>query len=232
MPALRRALCFHRAVGFRRSVWRSALGCGALGLCTYTPSLRAADGDATASAPTSAPAERRSGLTFGLMGGLLTSSARGYPNDVAKIDVPQYEAHSGLGVSTGGAFWIGGALADWLNVGIGVIGGSSQRGGLRSGGGAFNVRLESFPLFYRGGHYRDLGVLFTAGTGGYTIERGKEKLAEGAGASAVGFGVFYEPWRFWQLSFGPQLEYNHQFSDSMSAHTFVLGMRTVFYGGP
>jgi hypothetical protein len=226
LPAVRRVLSFQRTHGLRRTVC-----CSTLGLFTFAPLLHAADGDAAASAPAPAPAERRSGFTFGLMGGVLTSSARGYPNDVAKIDVRQYEARSGLGASMGGAFWIGGALADWLNVGIGVIGGSIQHDGLRSGGGAFNVRIESFPLFYRGGPFRDLGVLFTAGTGGYTIERGKEKLAEGAGASAVGLGVFYEPWRFWQLSFGPQLEYNHQFSDSMSAHTFVLGVRTVFYGG-
>jgi hypothetical protein len=179
-----------------------------------------------------APAQRRAGLVLGIAGGLLTSSARGYPNDVAKIDVPQYEAHLGAGVATGGAFWIGGALADWLTLGVGAFGGGSERGGLRGSGGVFTVRIEAFPLFYRGGHFQDLGVLFTAGTGAYSIHRGKEKLAEGAGTSAVGVGAFYEPWRFWQLSFGPQIEYSHQFSDSMSAHTLVLGLRSVFYGGP
>ena len=224
LPAVRRAPGFLE--GLHSAVVPLALGC-ALGL--YSPWLHAADGDAAA-AP--APPERRSGFTFGLAGGLLTSSARGYPNDVAKIDVPEYEAHSGLGVSMGGAFWIGGALADWLTIGVGLVGGGIQKDGLKSGGGAFNVRIESFPLFYRGGPFRDLGVLFTAGTGGYSIKRGNEKLAEGAGTSALGAGAFYEPWRFWQFSFGPQLEYNYQFSDSMSAHTFVLGMRTVFYGGP
>src|SRR5262245_54474390 len=101
-----------------------------------------------------APAQRRSGFTFGLSGGLLTSSASGYPNDVAKIDVAEYRAESGLGVSTGGAFWLGGALADWFNVGIGAVGGSAQRRGLKSGGGVFNVRMEFFPLFYQGGPFQ------------------------------------------------------------------------------
>jgi len=220
-----------RSPAVRPALWfQCALGC-ALGLSTHVPLLHAAESEAAGPA-SSEPAQRRSGFTFGLAGGLLTSSARGYPNDVSKIGVRQYEAHSGLGVSTGGAFWIGGALADWLSVGVGMLGGSIRQDGLRSGGGAFNVRIESFPLFYRGGPFRDLGVLFTAGTGGYTIQRGKEKLAERAGTSAVGLGAFYEPWRLWQLSFGPQLEYSYQFSDSMSAHTFVLGMRSVFYGGP
>jgi hypothetical protein len=221
-------------------------------LLAHTPLLRAADDAPSAAAALAvapetaaplpaeperqasepAPAQRRSGLVLGIAGGLLTSSARGYPNDVAKIDVPQYEAHVGAGVALGGAFWLGGALADWLTIGLGAFGGGSERGGLRGSGGAFTVRIEAFPLFYRGGHFQDLGVLFTAGTGGYTIHRGKEKLADGAGTSAVGLGAFYEPWRLWQLSFGPQIEYSHQFSDSMSAHTLVLGMRSVFYGGP
>jgi hypothetical protein len=224
--------------------------CSALaGAWLLAPSLQAADeppSSAAAAAPPAtakpaaperqssepAPPQRRAGLVLGVAGGLLTSGARGYPNDVAKIDVPQYEAHLGAGVSVGGAFWLGGALADWLTVGLGAFGGGSKHGGLRGSGGAFTVRIEAFPLFYRGGHFQDLGVLFTAGTGAYSIHRGKEKLAEGAGTSAVGLGAFYEPWRFWQLSFGPQIEYSHQFSDSMSAHTLVLGMRSVFYGGP
>jgi hypothetical protein len=178
------------------------------------------------------PAERRSGFNLGVMGGLLSSTARGYPNDVAKINLPEYEANAGLGFSTGGALWVGGTLTDWLSLGIGMVGGSTESGGLTSSGGAFSVRIESFPLFYRGGPWRDAGVLLTAGLGGYSIKRGKEILAQGEGTSAVGAGVFYEPWHWWHLSFGPQLEYSHQFSRSMSAHTLVLGVRTVFYGGP
>jgi len=178
------------------------------------------------------PPQRRSGFNLGVMGGLLSSTARGYPNDVAKINLPEYEAQAGLGFSAGGALWLGGTLTDWLSLGIGMVGGSSESGGLTSSGGAFSVRIESFPLFYRGGPWRDAGLLLTAGLGGYSIKRGKEMLAQGEGTSAVGAGVFYEPWRWWHLSFGPQLEYSHQFSRSMSAHTLVLGVRTVFYGGP
>jgi hypothetical protein len=179
-----------------------------------------------------ARAQRRAGFILGVMGGLLSSTARGYPNDVAKIDLPEYEAHTGLGMNAGGAFWVGGSLADWLNLSVGMLGGSTKSDGLNSSGAAFSVRIESFPLFYRGGAWRDAGLLLTAGLGGYSIKRGKETLAQGEGTSAVGAGVFYEPWRWWHLSFGPQLEYNHQFSRSMSAHTLVLGVRTVFYGGP
>src|SRR5215510_9066022 len=63
-----------------------------------------------------------------------------------------------------------------FNVGIGLSGGGMQRNGVKGAGGAFNVRMEFFPLFYRGGPFQDLGVLLTAGTGGYSIQRGRQKL--------------------------------------------------------
>src|SRR5690242_3081164 len=62
------------------------------------------------------PAVRRSGFLLGLSGGLALASASGYPNDVAKIDLPEFEASTGLGVSSGGTIWIGGSLADWMNI--------------------------------------------------------------------------------------------------------------------
>lgn len=179
-----------------------------------------------------APAQRRSGFTFGISGGLLTGGARGYPNDVTKIGVAEYRTSTGVGLSSGGALWLGGALADWLNVGIGLFGGGFERKGLRLSSAAFQARIELFPLFHQGGQLRDLGLLLTAGTGAVVIERGDETVAEGPGASAVGLGVFYEPWRWWHLSFGPQLEYLYQFSDGMRAHALVAGVRTAFYGGP
>jgi hypothetical protein len=183
-------------------------------------------------APKEAPAERRSGFTFGLSVGVLTGGARGYPNDVGKIGFAEYRVGTGVGVSSGGALWLGGALSDWLNVGIGMSGGGFERSDLKLSSAAFQARLELFPLFHQGGALRDLGVLLSAGTGVTVIERGKESVAEGVGTSAVGGGVFYEPWRWWRLTFGPQLEYLYQFSDSMRAHTLVLGVRTAFYGGP
>ncbi len=178
------------------------------------------------------PAERRSGFTFGLAGGLALLQLNGYPNDVAKIDVPEFGVNTGTGVTTGGALWIGGVLTDWLSLGIGTLGANTESNGLTVSGGALLVRVETFPLFFRGGHFRDLGLVLSAGTGGYTVERGDEAVAEGEGTSVVGAGIFYEPWQWWRLSSGPQLEYCHHFSRSISAHTLVLGFRTAFYGGP
>jgi hypothetical protein len=135
-------------------------------------------------------------------------------------------------VSNGGALWLGGALTDWLTIGIGALGGSIEANGLSATGGSFHVRIESFPLFYRQGAWRDVGVSFTAGTGGYEVKRGNETVAEGQGTSTVGAGLFFEPWRFWQFSTGPQIEYGHHFSRSLKAHTLLVGWRMAFYGGP
>jgi hypothetical protein len=208
--------------------WLVAAGCLAVLLAR---SAHADEAEPEAQVPYT-PAVRRSGVSIGLSGGLSLNGASGYPNDVAKIGLREFEASTGVGVSQGGALWVAGALADWFSIGIGTVGGSFKGNGLKGSGGTFGVRVEAFPLFYRGGPWQDLGLSFMAGVGGYGITRGHEKVAEGAATSGVGAGVFYEPIRFWQLSMGPQIEYDHQFSRSLSSHLLLIGWRTVFYGGP
>jgi len=178
------------------------------------------------------PAVRRSGFLLGLSGGLALASAGGYRNDVAEIGLPEFEADTGLAVSSGGTLWIGGSLADWLNIAVGFQGGGFAGNGLDASGGTLHMRVEAFPLFYRGGAWQDLGLSFTAGTGGLTVERDGETVAEGEGTSAVGVGAFFETFRFWQLSSGPDISYTHQFSRSLTAHQLILGWRLAFYGGP
>lgn len=178
------------------------------------------------------PAERRAGFSFGIAGGLTFGNVRGYPNDVVKIGDPEFEVNTGAALSTGGVLWVGGSLADWLTLGVGTMGGGINGNGLSSTGGSIQFRIETFPLFYRGGPWRDFGLLFTAGTGGYEVERDGESVAEGAGTSVVGGGVFFEPWTLWRFSTGPSLEYAHHFSQSLSANIVVIGWRIAFYAGP
>jgi hypothetical protein len=175
---------------------------------------------------------RRDGLWFGLSGGLAVASASGYRNDVAEIGLPEFEAGTGVGVSGGGAIWLGGSLTDWLSVGLGVQNVGFKGNGLEASGFGLEVRIETFPLFYRGGPWQDLGLALLAGTGGVDVKRAGATVAEGEGTSLVGIGAFFEPWRFWQFSTGPELSYTHQFSRSMSAHQLVLGWRLAFYRGP
>ena len=205
----------------------SALLLPSILLCT-SPALAAEDNVPVAATP----AVRRSGFTLGLSGGVGLGSANGYPNDVAKIDLPEFEAGTGASMSNGGSLWVGGALADWLTVSAGFQGGSFKGKGVDASGGGIHVRIETFPLCYRGGYWQDLGLSFTAGTGAYELKRGNTTVAEGEGTSAVGAGLLFEPWRFWRFSTGPDVSYSHHFSRSLSAHTVVVGWRLAFYGGP
>jgi hypothetical protein len=210
-----------------------ALGLAMLGLailCLAAPrEALATEAGAPVSSP---PSVRRSGIVVGISTGLALSRANGYPNDVAKIDVPEFEASTGTGVNRGTALWIGGALADWLTLSAGFSGGSYESNGLSASGSILHLRIDTFPLFWRGGPWQDLGVSFVAGTGNYSVDRGNERVAEGEATAAVGTGVFFEPIRFWHCSTGPELSYNYQFSRSISAHQFVVGWRLVLYGGP
>jgi hypothetical protein len=188
---------------------------------------------ATDEAPLPAPPRLlRSGFSAGVAGGLLLSAAHGFPNDVEKIGVAQYEAGTGLGVSSGGSLWLGGAVADWLSLGVGFTAGSNRANHTRSSGGSLEVRVEAFPLYDRGSAWQDLGFLFCAGTGSYTIKRDGESVAQGQGTSAIGLGLFYERWRLGHFAFGPELEYQHQFSRSLTLQSLVIGVRAAFYAGP
>jgi hypothetical protein len=178
------------------------------------------------------PATRRSGLAIGLASGLSIANASGYPNDVTKIDVAEFEASTGTGASLGTALWVGGALADWLTIALGYQGAGFNGNGLEARGGSIHVRIETFPLFFRGGAWENAGLSLFAGTGNYDVKRANTTVAEGEGTSLVGLGAFFEPWQFWQLSTGPELMYTHQFSRSLSAHSLVVGWRLAFYAGP
>ena len=178
------------------------------------------------------PATRRSGFTLGLSSGLAVARASGYPNDVTQIDLPEFESSTGVGASLGGAFWLGGSLADWLTVALGYQRGSFKANGLEATGGSIHARIEAYPLFFRGGAWQDAGLSLFVGTGNYDVKRAQLTVAEGEGTSAVGLGAFFEHWRFWRLATGPDVMYVHQFSRSLSAHSLIIGWRLAYYAGP
>jgi hypothetical protein len=202
--------------------------CPALVAGLFQAPARASEEEASLA---SVPTLRRSGFTVGISTGLAMSTARGYPNDVTKIDLPEYEANTGLGASSGGSIWVGGVLADWLTLGAGLSSTGFKGNGLTANGGGVYFRIETFPMLFRGGHWQDLGVSFAAGIAGVTVKRGDEKVAEGQAGSLVGAGLFYEPWRFWRFATGPDVFYTHEFSRSLSAHSIVFGWRLALYGG-
>lgn len=174
--------------------------------------------------------ERRADFVFGVSPGLVLTSANGYPNEISKLNNPAYAASSGLAVGPGFEAWIGGALTDWFTFGVG---GAYLRGAgpdSSTSGGAFLVRLETFP-FYRLG-LKDLALFANFGAGGLSLDGQDGKHGAAGFASVGGGGVAYEVARVGHFAFAPTGEYLLIASQSLTSHQAIIGARVVFYGGP
>lgn len=179
-------------------------------------------------------AERRSDVVLGASTGLLLGTALGYPNEVEKIDKPEYEVGTGFGVGSNFAFWLGGALKDWFVFGVGGFGVNLYGSDVQASGGGLFFQVETYPLYSLGGPYRDLAVYTHFGAGGLTLEN-KERGGEDGEAgfvSLLGIGAAYELFRAGRFAFAPNVSYSHQWSQTGLAHFAQLGIRAVFYGGP
>jgi hypothetical protein len=176
---------------------------------------------------------RRSDFAMGLLLGGAVGDVSGYPNEILKIDDPRYRASTGVGGGPAGGVWIGGALRDWIVVGVGVDTASVSGNGYKSGASYFVFHLEGYPLFPQGGVFQDLGLLAEFGVGSRSIKAGSESAADGGLMSIASIGVVYEPLRLGShLNFGPQIQYTFQGSQSLTANFATIGLRASFYGGP
>lgn len=177
-------------------------------------------------------AERRSDVVLGLSTGLVLTAASGYPNEIAKLNDPAYYATSGLAVGPGLEAWLGGALTDWFTFGVGGVFLGGHGSGSRTSGGAFLLRVETFPLYGLGGHFRDLAVFANFGAGGLSLD-GKHGRHAAAGFGSVGGGgLAYELVRFGHFAVAPTAEWLLIASEPLSAQQVMAGARIVFYGGP
>jgi hypothetical protein len=178
-------------------------------------------------------AERRFGFTAGLGAGLALGRAVGYPNVAGQIGSSEYEADTGLALGDDYTLWLGGALKDWFTVAVGMNLGGIGTDELVTGGWGFFFRVETFPLFYEGGFWEDFGVQANFGIGAEVIvDQDQEEVANGGAMSVAGLGAVYEAFHFGSFAAGPTLEYRYSFSQSLSQHIGIAGMRIVFYGGP
>jgi hypothetical protein len=161
------------------------------------------------------------------------ANANGYPNDAGKIGVAQYHASTGGAGGYTNTFWFGGALRDYLVFGIGLSGTTLAGSETLSQGGSFIVHLEGFPLFDRGGVFRDLGLVGDFGVGGRTIKRASAEVANGGSMSFVALGLLYEPLSFARnhLRWGPLLQFAEQFSDNMNCTMVIAGIQLSYYSG-
>lgn len=191
--------------------------------------------------------KRRSDFTAGIAFGPAIGSATGYPNEVAKIGDPKYEANTGFTGGNASSLWVGVALRDWMVFGVGVHPYTIQSSKCpvfvstsnapadctASTGGVFMLHIEAYPLFYQGSAFENLGVFTEVGAGNRSIIRGSETVAEGGIMSFMSLGVVYEPIRLGDhFSMGPLLQFSHEFSETLRADQLLIGFRAVYYGGP
>jgi hypothetical protein len=180
------------------------------------------------------PAERRGGFAMGLSLGLGLGAANGFPNDAKKIGREAFYTESGVGFATASSLWIGGALADWLNFGVG--GGFSRvfADGVVSDAPLLIFHADFFPLYGLGGAFRDVAAMTEMGLGfPKAIDTTTDEvLIEGGGASYVFVGAAYEGLELGPLRMGPYLGVHSMFSESIRRPLGIVGFRATFYGAP
>jgi hypothetical protein len=211
---------------------RLPLVCALLGLYSITGVARAESADGAWDGGYNQVARRRSGFVAGLTLGLAAGNAYGYPNQLAKLGDPIYKRETGGAFGGANRLWFGGALTDYLIFGLGFTGMGMKHDQTSVAGSAFIFHVEGYPLFYRGGVFRDLSIFGDFGAGGMKITGNGREEADGGLMSVVGVGVGYEAVRFWRFTFGPAVEYWHWWSQTLTTSSVAAEARLTFVGGP
>ena len=210
---------------------RPLLLCALLGLGSITSLAHAESTDSAWDGDYNQVARRRSGFVAGLGLGLAAGSAYGYPNELAKLGDPLYKRNTAGAFGGVNRLWFGGALTDYLVFGLGFAGIGLTHDQTKAAGSAFIFHVEGYPLFYRGGAFRDLSIFGDFGAGNMKITGKDREEADGGLMSILGFGVGYEPLRFWKFTFGPAVEYWHWWSQTLTMNSVAVEARLTFVGG-
>lgn len=212
-----------------KAVVCTALGL-AIGLASATGAAQQDDWDGKTDDD---PPTRRSDFTFGAAVGPAFVSLRAFPNEADQIGDPEFRTDTGTVIGPHIKLWIGVTLSDWLVFGIGGTGFNWQTDDLDISGGAVLFRVETYPLFYKGGVFEDLALYGDFGAGTLKIkDDNKVTVGDAGGLSLVAGGLHWEPLQFSKFSAGPYVEYQRYFSQSLTGNAGMLGFRIAFYGGP
>jgi hypothetical protein len=183
------------------------------------------------------PTARRGGFAMGLDMGPALVDFSGYPNKVDAIGDPAQLAATGPALGSTFNLWAGGAVRDWLTAGAGIFAFNALTGDYTASSFAFALHLEGYPLYFKGGAYRDLGLSIDAGIGAATMyDRNDTKrehvLADAGSASFLAASAFWEPFHFWHFRTGPSVTLGSAFSQTLTANQLTFGWRLVFYASP
>lgn len=181
-----------------------------------------------------APHEHRGGFAIGLGLGGGVGASNGFPADAKKIGRIDDYTESGLGFAGASGLWIGGALADWLTFGLGGGFSTILNADTRSPAPILMFHTDVYPLYALGGPLRDLGVVADFGLGFPTTvaTEGDALLIDGAGASFLFAGAFWEGISAWKMRFGPQLGGHYMWSETIRRPALILGFRGTLYTDP
>jgi hypothetical protein len=211
---------------------RLPLLCALLGFCSITGLAHAQSSDTAWDGGYNQLARRRSGFVAGLTLGIAAGEAAGYPNELAKLGDPLFKRNTGGAFGGVNRLWFGGALTDYFVFGLGFVGMGMKHAETSAAGSAFVFHVEGYPLFYRGGAFRDLSLFGDFGAGGLKITGNDRPEADGGLMSVLGVGAGYEPVRFWRFTFGPAIEYWHWWSQTATMNSVAAEARLTFVGGP
>lgn len=180
-----------------------------------------------------APHEHRGGFAVGLSLGGGLGAANGFPNDATKIGRLDYYTEGGLGITSASGLWLGGALADWLNFGVGFGYSMILNGDTQSSTPLMFFHTDVFPLYPLGGPLRDLGVVFDVGLGfPETIDVETDEILISGTSSYLMAGAVWEGIKAWKLRFGPMIAGHYMWSETLRRPALILGFRGTLYTQP
>ena len=190
----------------------------------------------SAHAKDEAKPRERSGLAVGLHVGGALGDMQGYPNDLTKIDRPEYLANSGAAGGFYGGGWLGVAMSDALV--FGLSGAGSFLGAQNSRSYAWlaglHVGVLSFHGVLGGSRWaRPLALELDVGLGRSQSQSnsGDAVLADTGVASHLRTGLSYELLQLGAFRMGPMLSADFVFSPSARRSLLILGFSTSFYSG-
>ncbi len=180
------------------------------------------------------PYEHRGGFAVGLSLGLGVGAANGFPADARKIGREEFYTESGLGLSTLGSLWIGGALADWLTFGLGGGFALIRADGTESPAPFMFFHTDIYPLYGLEGAFRNLGMTtdFGLAFAKTTDNETGDVLIDAGGASHLFVGAFFEGIEFWKMKMGPSLGLDYMFSQTLRRPSAIAGFRVSLYTLP